>query len=258
MVSTTPPGGAPLKKKVREVYNCAAKSSGTSLNDQLLKGPDLMNDLLGVLLRFRQNKVALVADVEAMLHQVRVIESDRDVLRFLWWKGGDLSKSPEEYRMCVHLFGATSSPCCAGKALQKTASDNEVNIQDEVGQRALEIIRRCFYVDDYLASVESVNFATKVLQRLVNILSKGGFHLTKWLSNERQVLDSIEETERAPSLPISLDELPMERTLGVCWDAENDNFTFHVSLRDKPTTKEDCSQLPARSTTHWGLLLRLY
>ncbi|XP_033103980.1 uncharacterized protein LOC117106683, partial [Anneissia japonica] len=222
----------PLKNKVRVVYDCAAKFRGTSLNDMLLKGPDLMNDLLGVLLRFRQCRIAIVSDIEAMFHQVRMIKSDRDVLRFLWWEGGDLSKLPKEYRMCVHLFGATSSPSCAGKALKQTADDNEVSNNDEIGRRATEIIRNSFYVDDCLSSVENAELAIQLVKRLVEILDKGGFRLTKWLSNDRSVLDSIEKSERAPSVPISLDELPTERTLGVCWNAEEDQFTFQTSLRE--------------------------
>lgn len=62
--------------KVRVVFDCAAKFKGTSLNDQLLQGPDLTNGLLGVLIRFRQEPVAMVADVEGMFHQVRVAPDD--------------------------------------------------------------------------------------------------------------------------------------------------------------------------------------
>ncbi|XP_071812124.1 uncharacterized protein [Apostichopus japonicus] len=227
----------PHKNKVRVVYDCAARFAGTSLNDQLLKGPDLMNDLLGVLLRFRQGRVAIVSDIEAMFHQVKMIEPDRDVLRFLWWANGDMKTSPREYRMCVHLFGATSSPCCAGKALKQTADDNELTNRDKVGKQALEIMRDGFYVDDCLGSVQSVEEAIKVLQRLSTILKEGGFRLTKWLSNERAVLASVDEHERAPSVRLSVDRLPTERTLGVCWNAESDSFTFQLTLKMSPTTR---------------------
>jgi hypothetical protein len=57
--------------------------------------------------------------------QVRVTQEHRDYLRFLWWTDGDISKDPEEYRMMVRLFGATSSPGCCNLALKATADDNE-------------------------------------------------------------------------------------------------------------------------------------
>ena len=61
----------PLKPhKVRVVYHCAAKYGGTYLNQQLLPGPDHTNQLVGVLSRFRQESVGVVADNEGMFHQV--------------------------------------------------------------------------------------------------------------------------------------------------------------------------------------------
>ena len=62
-------------EKIRIVFNCAAKFNGTFLN-KLMKGPDLANSLFGVLTRFKKNKVALVADVKAMLHQINVNPRD--------------------------------------------------------------------------------------------------------------------------------------------------------------------------------------
>lgn len=81
-----------------------------SLNRHLLQGSDLTNSLVGILCRFRQDKVAVTCDIEGMFHQVRVNEERRDNPRFLWWDKGDTTKEPEEYRTRVHLFGATSSP----------------------------------------------------------------------------------------------------------------------------------------------------
>ena len=103
-------------EKVRIVFDCAAKFRDASLNDQLLQGPDYTNSLVGVLLRFRQERVAVMADIEKMFHQVDVKREDRESLRFLWWPEGDLSKEPVEHQMTVHLFGATSSPSCCSYA----------------------------------------------------------------------------------------------------------------------------------------------
>jgi len=112
------------KKSIRVVFDCASSYKGTSLNNVLLQGPDLTNSLIGVLLRFRQEPIAIMADIESMFHQARVHEEDTNLLRFLWWPDGDISRDLEEYRMKVHLFGAVSSPTCANLALRKTAEDN--------------------------------------------------------------------------------------------------------------------------------------
>ena len=72
-----------------DVFDCAARFRDTSLNDQLLQGPDLTNNLAGVLLRFWQEPVALMSDIERMFHQVLVAPDDCHALRFLWWENGN-------------------------------------------------------------------------------------------------------------------------------------------------------------------------
>lgn len=121
----------PRKGKLRVVFDCGAKFKGTSLNEQLLQGPNLTSSLIGVFLRFRQEPVAFMSDVKSMFYQVRVADEDKDFLRFLWWPNGDLHKQVEEYRMTVHLFGAVSSPSCACYALRKTAEDSRNGFSEE-------------------------------------------------------------------------------------------------------------------------------
>ena len=107
--------------------DCAARYDGVSLNSTLLRGPDLANNLIGVLSRFRQEPVAVMLDIEGMFHQVYVNpkSKDCDALRFLWWPGNDLNSDTAEHQMLVHLFGATSSPSCANFGLRHTADDNQ-------------------------------------------------------------------------------------------------------------------------------------
>ena len=69
--------------KVRRVLNGAAKFHGASLNKLLLTGPDLLQNLIYVLLRFRQHPYAVSADIEGMFLQVGVLPSDQPSLRFL-------------------------------------------------------------------------------------------------------------------------------------------------------------------------------
>ena len=121
----------------------------------LLKGPGLTNSLLGVLTRFRQEHVAVIVDIEAMFHQVKVPDTDRSFLRFLWWPNGDLSCALKEYQMSLHLFGAVSSPACANFALLRMAEDNSQNFSADV----TSTVRRNFYVNDCLKSLPSVEDA---------------------------------------------------------------------------------------------------
>jgi len=218
------------------VFDCSAKFQGTSLNDQLFKGPDLTNSLVGVLVRFRQDHVALMADIEAMFHQVRVPYKDCNALRFYWWTAGDIEQEPEEYQMVVHLFGAVSSPSCASFALRKTALDNKQDYNDSV----VNTVLNNFYVDDCLKSLPNAQEAISHSRDLCQLLRKGGFRLTKWISNNREVLNTIPEAERNKNikeLNLSTDNLPIERALGVHWNIERDEFGFKIDLKDKPYTR---------------------
>ena len=87
------------KGSLRVVFDCGATFKGASLNSELLPGPNLTSSLLGVLLRFRKEVVAFMGDIQAMFHQVKVAEEDRDFLRFLWWPDGDITQDLKEYRM---------------------------------------------------------------------------------------------------------------------------------------------------------------
>ncbi len=120
-----------------------------------------------------------------MFHQVQVDPKDCNALRFLWWPDADFTKPPEEYQMQVHLFGATSSPSCY--ALKKTAHDHEAEFDEET----IKTVDKNFYVDDCLKSVSTTNKAVNLANQLTALLAKGGFHLTKWMSNSREVLATI-------------------------------------------------------------------
>ena len=177
-----------------------------------------------------------MGDVQSMFHQVSVPEEDRDLLRFLWWPKGDFTKKLEEYRMTVYLFGAASSPSCANFAMRRNAEDHKHEFSPDVANTILGN----FYVDDCLKSLSSGSAAVEHVADLRKIMSIGGFNLTKWASNDRQVLEFIPPDERAKDvkeLDLECDMLPTERALGVSWLVQTDALSFTVIIKEKPCTR---------------------
>ena len=156
--------------KIFVVFDCFAKYQGKSLNDLMLSGPDLTNNLFGVLMRFRQERVTLMEDIEATFYQVRVADADCTYPRFLWWPDGNLQTELEEYQMVVHLFGAASSPSCFTFALCKTTEDNSDHFLEEV----VSTVKKNFYVDDCLKSLPSAEETSHHASNLRSLLSRGG------------------------------------------------------------------------------------
>ena len=144
-------------------------------------------------------------------------------MRSLWWKDGDLNEPPQEYRMKVYLFGDVCSPSCANFALRKTAEDNESKYPTGVTEAVSN-----FYVYDCLASRANEEEAISLISQLSELLQKGGFNITKWVSNS--VLQTIPQADRA----VKSDSLylpthnPDARALGLLWSTKTDTFHFDM------------------------------
>ena len=227
----------PNTSKVRVVYDAAARFAGTALNKELLRGPLLNNSLVGVLMRFRKDEVAVASDIESMFHRVACREDDTDALRFLWWDGS-LDEPPSDYKMTVHLFGKADSPCIAAWALQQTAADNEAAFGEEIR----EIVKKNFCVDGGLFSKQSTEQAVHSSLELIRMLRKGNFRLTKFISNEKDLLAAIPAEERTIK-NLDLDKLPIERALGQQWNIDTDTFGVKTSpplARPGSDTRRGC------------------
>lgn len=216
-------------EKLRVVFDCSAKYKGSSLNDHLLSGPDMINNLTGVLIRFRQHRIALMCDIDKTFHQFHVSD-----LRFLWWRNGDTSTPAKEFRMKVHLFGAVSSPGCANYGLKQLAKEHS-----HTHPLGSQFIARNFYVDDGVASVESEEKAIRLAKEAPELCAKGGLRLHKFVSNNDTVLQSIPATEFATDTKaksFTFSDAALERALGIHWNIESDCFTFNVTPKDQPAT----------------------
>ena len=240
-VNYVPHHGVYHKKKpgkIRVIFDCSALYKGTSLNQKLLQGPDLTNNLLGVLCRFRNEPVAFSCDFEGMFNQFLLNKEDRDLLRFLWFEEGNSEARPVEYRMKVHIFGAASLPGCANFAFKQATGDGEA----EFGSETAQFIRRDFYVDDGLKSMKNPEEVIALIKNSQKLCTKAGLRLHKFMSNSKEVIEAIPSEDRAKGLQDldrNHDPLPAERTLGIIWCIELDCFQFKIDVQVRPLTRRE-------------------
>ena len=234
--------------KFRVCQDAAGKVDGKCLNDFLLKGPDVMNSLFGIILRFRQHKVVLSADIKDFFYRILLDEKDRASARFFWYKDRTMKELIVIEALC-HLFGFTSSPGVATVILQMHGTA----MREEYGLDVMIAILLQFYVDDYLASLSSVEKARVMKEKLTEALKKGGFHLTKWRSNipelndpeptpppnfdqeEDQIEKKTSGEEDVPMEVLSDEEYPSPSITDLDDDENEDRFKETEELQDELT-----------------------
>jgi hypothetical protein len=228
--------------KFRRVYDCSATYDGESLNKQLHKGPNLLTDLLDIMLRFREYPIALAADINEMYNQIRIPEDDQACLQFLW--RNDTASPVKTYRFCRMLFGDVSAPCRAVYVLKCIAQDGRDRYPN--GAKA---IKENMYLDDLMASCQSVDSAVTVQKEAICLMEESGFHFKKWASNAPAILQAVPEDDRA----VDFATAPKGGTvsnpvLGVVWEVDKDCFGFGRLELGAVTTKR---QILSQVTSLW-------
>ena len=210
--------------KVRIVYDASAKARKgcKSLNECLYRGPVILEDLCGLLLRFRTHKVALTADIEKAFLQVGLQPTDRDVTRFLWLK--DPTKPPTKdnlqiYRFTRVPFGVISSPFLLGATI--------LHHLEQAGTPTSKKIMKHMYVDNLLTGVNSSKEAREFYSESKEVFQESSMNLREWGSNSKAFLKSIPEQDRVKET--------ITKVLGILWNTVADQLAVKGS---KPT---ECS-----------------
>jgi len=223
----------PIRKEssttpIRIVYDCSCKQSSDSpsLNDCLHPGPPFLNDLCGILLRFRQHNVAFSSDIEKAFLQVHLDIEDRDFTRFLWLSDPSNTNSPfVTFRFKVVLFGATCSPFMLSATLTYHLMQSNTNVSQDL---------LCnLYVDNVVSGCQTAAESLDYFTSSRSILGSASFNLRSWASNSAQLRIAAEKNQVAEK------DNPV-KVLGLWWDTQSDIIY--------PSPKPDVSSFTAAST----------
>ena len=226
----------------RIVFNSSAKFSNHILNDYWVKGPDLINSLLGILIRFREGKVAITGDIKKMYHSVRIAELDQHTHRFLW-RNMKLDREPDTYVMTAVCFGDKPAGNIAITALRKTAE-----MGSDAYPEAAEVILRNTYVDDIVDSFDDEEKADKIKREIEELIKIGGFRVKQWSSSsnvflsqggpkaeEGKNIDNMHNRHLKKKSETAQEEA--QKILGLRWNPEEDVFTFDIHLNFSPKVR---------------------
>ena len=233
---------------VRVVMDCKVE-----LNKYLLAGPNLLNEVPAVLLRFRSGLYTFSGDVKKMFLRIFLPPEDRPFHCFLW---RDKDGNIEVLQFQVHVFGNAGSPFLAVFVVQEHARKYKNQFP-----AAVDTICRSTLIDDVLDSADTVDEARSLLHRVREILRGAGMEMAKFHSNSEAVLQGIEREARAGAT-IEVSQLGTAadvgeiKTLGLCYDARKDLFFFRTpAVPTLPWTKRRVLKLFPRLYDPLGFLL---
>lgn len=216
-------------KKFRVVFDGSVKTTtGIPLNDNLLNGPKIQEDLIFIIMRFRTFAIAITTDVTKMYRQVMVPENQRDLLRIVWRENEN--EPFKHYRMKRQTYGLKSSACCCIAALRQCAIDYENEYP-----LASQAVLRSFYVDDGTLGAHFECEAEELYRQLNSMLAKGGFPLAKWVTNNERLQSMIGTTAASVDMELCNES----SVLGIKWSVLDDSFKYCLRepMSNDPPTK---------------------
>ena len=179
-----------------------------------MKGPNTLNDLFCVQLRFRSYLVPIVCDISKMYHSILTTETECHLRRVVW-RDLDQSKHIETYGTDIVMFGDRPAAAIATVAVQKTA-----DLFEHVNKEAADKIRSDSYVDDIVTGGDSVEAVESLKDGIENILARGGFKLKGFVTSG----DTSEETLSL------LGSGELGRVLGIQWEPKSDALQVKVRI----------------------------
>ena len=196
---------------LRVVFNSSQKFKGTSLNACLSLGPDVMNSLQGIMLRFREHKVAAAGDIRKMFYCVRIALEDQ--MCQLWCHQFEGSNEIETFCMTRLVMGNKPSTNISGVAMKETTKLEDYAAKYPIAREALD---RNSYVDNTNTGADTHEQLKKNIEEIELVASKGGFYYKPWIVSGDKASDVV--------IGPMGDENLAEKNLGVTWLVTQDQL----------------------------------
>ena len=228
--------------KARLVYDASCSYKGESLNQNLLKGPDLLVNILQPLIKMRMNEIAFTADVKSMFNMVKICKRDQQAQRVLYRESAD--KPMKTYISNVMLFGPTSSPFTSQYVKNKTAEKFMHKYPE-----AAETLIKFTYMDDVLTSEPNVAKAKQIAINCIEICKSINWQLVSFQSNSTELLKSLPPDavkKNAIPFPESDTESYVTKVLGCFWNTVDDCFEFKLQQNLFIKLVKDFDQMPTK------------
>lgn len=216
--------------RVRVVFSPAEKASPShpSLNESLLCGPKLQNNITDIITNFRLHPVALIADIKQMYRAIQLHPEDSKFQQVLWrFSPSDPIQTYEITRVC---FGVTSSPFHALRVIKQLIHDEGFKYP-----AASKVLDADTCIDDCCTGAASVEEARQLRDDLSSLLATAGFELRKWSSSHSAVLTDF--SADLLETPRKLGDVETIPVLGIHWDSINDVFCYQIKAVPECSTK---------------------
>lgn len=213
--------------KLRVVFNASSPSStGISLNQLQMTGPIIQDDLISIIIRFRMRSIVLSSDIKMMYRQVLIKPEHRKFQQILWRPSPN--ESLKTFQLNTVTYGTTAASFLAIRCLHEVAKECE-NEHPKIAN----IIKRDMYVDDLLTTVDTLEEANYVSQKISEVLLKRGFELRKWKSNNPDVIRNLNIDENQSTIEFSANKDNDNKILGLSWKSIQDTLTYKIiTVRD--------------------------
>lgn len=184
------------------------RTAGGSLNDNLMAGPKLQQNITTILMNFRTHRIVFCTDIVKLFRQILVIPEHRPFQTIVW------RFSPEDslqiFELNTATYGEASAPYLAIRTIKKLITD-----EGESFPRVAEILDRDIYVDDIISGDETVEGAIELKNQLIDQLEKGCFPVHKWASNSPEFLESLSNESPESHVPLSPEDNVTAKILGM-------------------------------------------